>query len=477
MCATLILIFYSLNIFAIILYTYPQDSLPKYYSNANKVSGLCNDIIEALNAELKKSNILIAYKSSQLMKLSEIFAAIQRNEIQIFVGAGYDKERENFVDYITFPLYGIREVLVIRKGTKEFLFNSKNVRIGVVSGTLLGNKASKMFQNYEILSFTNTGELFKALDEGKIHTAYTSTLVGGYFLSLFPNKYELMYAPTEKYYHYVVVSKKLDDSIKKHIHDAVKSINEKGIIDVIIKSRKLSEFVLPGNVVEIVFGDWKPYEWYDEKEKKAKGFDVETVDSVLRKLGFKARFLTFPWQRCSELMMQKVYDAVLTTAITEERKEFIIFSDEPLSVGYDVLFKLKSNPIDVRSLEKIPNSAICLYTDGYAYPEWFWKAPFRKEPIIDDVDGFLMLKSKRADFFICNITVGKFLAKELKMESEIEYSKDFDSKMYYYVGFSNTYHGRFLSNIFSPELKEFKLSKEYEKILNKYGLTYNELWK
>ncbi|MFN3329245.1 MAG: substrate-binding periplasmic protein, partial [Fervidobacterium pennivorans] len=266
-------------------------------------------------------------------------------------------------------------------------------------------------------------------------------------------------------------------TIKKNIYNAVKFINEKGIMENIIKKNNLAEFVIPGNVVEIIFGDWKPYEWYDERDGKAKGFDVEVVDSVFKTLGFKAVFLPFPWKRCTELMKDRVYDAVLTTAITEERKTFISFADEPLSIGYDVLFKLNNNPIDVSSLDKLSTSTICLYVDGYAYPEWFWNAPFRKEPVGDDVTGFLMLKNKRADLFICNIFLGKLLTKELKMEKEVEYSKDFNSKMYYYLGFSNNYHGLFLSEIFSNALKKFKLSKEYENILNKYGLTYSDMWK
>lgn len=165
----------------------------------------------------------------------------------------------------------------------------------------------------------------------------------------------------------------------------------------------------------------------------------------------------------------------MSLRINDERKTYLVFPDEPLSTGYDVLFKMKNKNIDISSLENIPSNVTCGYSSGYAYGDWFWNAKFRKEPILDDVTGFELLKNGRIDLFVCNLLVGKSIAKDLGIENDVEYSKIFSEKMIYYVAFSKNFHGTYLSEIFTPELQKFKKSSDYENILKKYGLTLKDL--
>ncbi|HOJ93703.1 MAG TPA: transporter substrate-binding domain-containing protein [Fervidobacterium nodosum] len=470
-----LLIFGTYSIFGITLYTYPQNAIPKYFKSGNTLTGLCNDIIEALNMELSKENIKIEYKSKNPLTISEIFNALEKNEIDIFIGAAYSEDRKDKVQYVKTPLYGLREMFIVRKGRSAIVQFSSLARIGVIGSTVTSQSMPNIFSKSEIITFKNIDEALKALDKNKIDALFYSSIVLGYILSQNPNKYEKLNLVDEKYYHYIVLSKKVNNYVSQKIEEAIKSFHKKGTIASLINKYKLQDYVLPGNVVEILTVDWKPYEWYDEKEKIWKGFDVDTVTKVFEKLGYKVVFRTLPWERCLDAMKNSAYDGIMSLRINDERKTYLVFPDEPLSTGYDLLFKMKNKNIDISSLENIPSNVICGYSAGYAYGDWFFNAKFRKEPVVDDVMGFNLLKVGRIDLFVCNLLVGKSIIKDLGMENDVEYSKIFGEKMIYYIAFSKNFHGTYLSEIFTPELQKFKKSSDYENILKKYGLTLKDL--
>lgn len=49
----------------LILYTYPQNAVPKYILQGNSISGFCHDIIVELNKELKSINTLVSLDMSK----------------------------------------------------------------------------------------------------------------------------------------------------------------------------------------------------------------------------------------------------------------------------------------------------------------------------------------------------------------------------------------------------------------------------
>jgi len=89
--------------------------------------------------------------------------------------------------------------------------------------------------------------------------------------------------------------------------------------------------------------------------------------------------------------------------------------------------------------------------------------------------GMMMLSHKRIDRLLIDELSFKYYSKILKT-SEIEFIPK-DAKLTTYVGFSNSddYY-EYLKNRFSEELKEYKTSGEYTEVLNKYGISYKDLW-
>ncbi|WP_448385077.1 substrate-binding periplasmic protein [Fervidobacterium sp.] len=465
----------SLGIGQKILYTYAQNAEPKFMLSGGNITGLCHDIIQKLNEELASQGIRIEYKSKELKSISEIFDALSKDEIQIFIGAAHSKERESCTTYLQPPLYGLREMFLVNSNDVMKFAEKRYVKIGVIGGTVTSESLPAIALRQEVVPFKNITEAIKALERKEIDTVFYSSLTLGYMLKNSRGKFEILKGPSEKYYHYIVLSKSVSKDVVAKIETALKKLHRNGVVDKIIKKYDLENFVQPGNVVEILTVDWKPYEWYDTVKKDWVGVDVDVVRSVLSKMGYEIAFFTFPWSRCVELMKIGAYDGIMSLRITQERLAFLSFPEEPLSTGKDVLFKLKNSKINLSRLEDIPSSVLCGYTEGYAYGDWFWNAKFKKIAVPDDVTGFKLLQGGRIQLFVCNLLVGKQLAKDLGIE--VQPSPVFGEKMIYYLAFSKNYQGSYLSNVFPQRLKEFKLTDEYLKILKGYGITYDDFWR
>ncbi|ODN30601.1 substrate-binding periplasmic protein [Fervidobacterium thailandense] len=469
-------LFNTLAFSTTVLYTYAQHMRPKYFLKSGKIAGFCHDILLALNEELRSEGIEIRYKNDALMATTEILNALERNEIQIFVGLGYSDSYGRRFNFVKTPLYGMREVFLIRISQHESIYSQRIVNVGVLKGTVPSARVKEVFEGLRLVQFDNIDDAIKALDKGQIDTIYGGALVLGSYVKDNPKKYQLLGVFTDKFYHYVVVNRTVDTNVVTKLERAIKRIHEKRVIEKIIKKNNLGDFVLPGNVVEILLIDWRPYEWYDKVEKRWKGVDVDVVSSVFKKLGFVTEFVSFPWERCLQAMRALAYDGIMSLRKSREREEFLVFPDEPLSTGVDLLFKMKNKQLDISRLENIPEDVVCGYTLGYAYGDWFWNAKFKKEAVATDELGFRMLKRGKIDLFICNLLVAKHLLRELRMENEVEHSKNFGEVMIYHIAFSKNYHGQYLASLFGPELRKFKKTTEYSKILQRYGLKYEDFW-
>ncbi|MFN6992433.1 MAG: substrate-binding periplasmic protein, partial [Fervidobacterium sp.] len=331
--------------YGLTLYSYAQDAFPKYFKNGDTIQGLCADIVSELNKELKSKSVSILYKSDRLYTKDEIVNALAKNDIQIFVGFGYVEEDENRgLEYIRFPLYSVRQVFTILKSKKDTASSMGDIlksKIGVIQNTYPERKLSQLFgssNSKSFVQFETPTEAILALNSGQIGAIFWTSLMHGYYLSAYPEKYDTLNYPGEKFYHYIVVNRSVSSNVKELLYKAIKKINENGTMKKLIRKYKLDTYVLPGNVIEVLTINWKPYEWYDEKDQFWKGIDVDTVKAVFKSLGFEVVFITYPWERCLEFMKSRMFDGIMTLRKTQTREEFLIFPKEILSTGNDVLY-------------------------------------------------------------------------------------------------------------------------------------------
>ncbi|ANQ53973.1 ABC transporter substrate-binding protein [Thermosipho sp. 1063] len=439
-------IFYSIT-----LYTYPQDTIAKFLDKDGNLNGISCKIIEILNKKLSNYNIEIEFKSNAPKSLSEILSSLENNEIQIFVGLSKTQERIKKFKFTTFPLWNTK-LLIISK--KEKTLTEKNKKIGLINSSKTKTLFQNIFPNLAIKSYENIQLAIKDLLNEEIdYVAYN-----GGILNYYTKIYSLKIIPfeSERYRQYIAFSKNVDNQIVNIINNAIKELYNSHEYNNIFKD--FSGFS-PGNNVYFALIDWPPYEYKENGEWK--GIDYELLKVSLENLGFKLVTKKYPWQRCLNLIKSKAIDGTLTLRNTEERSKYIYFTKIPISYGIDVIFSIKNNK----------EKKILGYVKGYAYNEKIFKMGYKLVSVNNDFNGMLLLSKKRIDLFVSNLYVGLFYAKELNID--VEYSIPIDY-FKYYVGFSKSYLGKFLSEKISGVLLKFRKDGTYEKIYQKYNLIFQE---
>lgn len=449
-----IIIIYNILSFSLTLYTYPQDNV-KFFDENGKLNGISHKFIKILNERLKMYDINIEYKSTHPKNLSEILSALEKDEIQIFIGLAKNEERLKKFKFTNYPLWSVQLALLAKKENND-TENFHNKKIGVISNSKTEELSKIYFKDAKFVKFDGVSKAIESLLKGKIDFLSYNSFLLGYYQSIYYDSLKLINIKNEKYRQYIAFSKNVDDNVVDIFDNVLKEL---------FKSNEFEKLfdgyygIIPGNIVELVTIDWPPYEYYENGNWY--GIDYEILNLALNEMGLKLVTYKYPWSRCIQLMKSKSSDIVLTLIKTEDRKQYLYFTDIPISHGKDVYFFLKDNPY----------RNIAGYIKGYAYPKEFFKSPYKKVPVDSDERGMIFLSQKRIDLFITNLYVGLFYANKYNMD--VEYSKTIKEQEYY-VGFSKTYFGKFLSEQITKLLERFRKDGTYKKVYEKYNLQWEE---
>ncbi|MCG8572651.1 MAG: transporter substrate-binding domain-containing protein [Spirochaetes bacterium] len=217
----------------------------------------------------------------------------------------------------------------------------------------------------------------------------------------------------------------------------------------------------------IVTEAWPPF--VIQEGNTPSGFDYEVMLAVFQKMNYQVDFKFYPWKRCIEMIKTKKAHAILDISINDERLEYIYFPDEKISDSESVLFYKKGRKFTFNSLHDLTNYKVGT-THGYSYSEEFDNAThFIKEPAKDISSNFKKLVGGRIHLFICNKNVGLYELKKMGLLKEVDYLPKAVTGSHNYVGFSMMSGHDELAKKFSQELRAFKKTNTYKKILAKYG--------
>ncbi len=463
----MVVLFLSTTTSATVLYTFAQSAEPKYIVENGKITGLCDDIIDGLNKELARSGISISYKSNELKTDSEIFDSLKSGEIQVFVGFGVNDERYRELKYIFMPLYSIKESVLVRKGESKAVMAKNSVTIGTIRASLSSNDVNQVFKKNTTKEFRNIAEAIEALDAKKIDAVFYPSISVGFYTLKFPEKYEILNIEAKKYYHYIVFNKHVPENIVHAVEQALKSMFTQRLIDKIISKYKMQSYMLSGDILEFVTIEWPPYEF--SQSGKIVGSDVEVIAEVFKKLGYRTLFYIELPSRAIQRMKSEIYDGVFSVWKGDERDNFLLYPDEPISYTKEVMWYVKSNSKNLQDTLNSTNT-ICGYVNGYAYDDKFWQIKCTKIPLESDEVGFNLLRAGRINTFATAYETGKFVAKELGMLNEVSFAYISEQKRPQYLAFGNSIYTSYLARLFSQELVKFKLTNGYGDILSKYGI-------
>ena len=449
--------------FSITLRTTFQAAEPKYIVS-DPPSGIAFEILKAIKDELEKRGVKVEW-DGKYRSMGEIQRLLDSCDIDLFVGMARTEKRMKRYVFSRYPVYSLYHTLLKRRG-------SPVERVGIIGGTKSEEKARSLMGGKEFVGFRSVDEALTALMDGKIDGIFYNSMSLGYYQKFFKLRdLEIADIPTRKYYQFVVMSKCVPEEVVSTINEVVEKLVKSGFVERVLEKYEISGYVFPSNHLLLATTDLPPYEFF---EGEWKGIDVEVLMRVFERMGYRLKIVNMNWARIMEYVEKGIIDGTFSLTVTEERKEYMYFSSEPISAGvYGFLYrKDRVREEDIKAGKRLT----CGYVRGQAYLDFLKDTSFELVPIDDDESGVKTLLYGRIDLFAVNKFVGMYYASKMGKYREVAFFPAMGMK-YYYVALSkiDPFHEKVLEE-FSAELRRFKESEEYREILKKYGIDYLDLW-
>lgn len=223
--------------------------------------------------------------------------------------------------------------------------------------------------------------------------------------------------------------------------------------------------------ITIVRGqDFPPYHYLDKKGVE-QGFIVEIILGTAKLLNLDISFKQYPWSRCISMVKTGHTDAMMNLFKTRRRETFMHFSDNIIAHETNTLFTLKTTRLpysgDIQTITPYKIGTIRNYSYGKRFDAVTFPQNYQMET---EKELIYSLIHKRCDVIVGNKLTIQTLLKQMGIKKGIKYLSPDISRDPLYIGFSKARGHKALSNTFSERLNQFKTSKDYQAILQKYGL-------
>ncbi len=123
------------------------------------------------------------------------------------------------------------------------------------------------------------------------------------------------------------------------------------------------------DTVTIATDIWPPFRILNE-DSALVGIDIDLMERVGKEMNVHFQFKRYPWVRCLQNMKKGSVDLMTGVAKTEERQEYIIYSDIPYYSCFPAFYTKKASAIKVESYSDLKKIQIG-YTRSSAYFEPF----------------------------------------------------------------------------------------------------------
>lgn len=218
--------------------------------------------------------------------------------------------------------------------------------------------------------------------------------------------------------------------------------------------------------LEVVSDIWPPFVTGDRQKP---GIDVETMQRVFERMGLNVSFNIVPWKRALLMVEQGKADALLDAFRTPDRLKFFLFPEEPMHRTETALFCLRCNtdkPVD----HALFYGRILVINRGYRYSRFGNDTNIRRIAVNDFEQGFKMLAGSRADFYLVNRYVGLYTLSQLNIDNVKVFAEPIEDPSPAYLAFHKSDELYAIHRRFSRELKRFKQTDDYLRILRRYGV-------
>lgn len=170
---------------------------------------------------------------------------------------------------------------------------------------------------------------------------------------------------------------------------------------------------------------FKPYHWYDEKEKKVKGIFIDICEEIIHKrLGYKIEYYEYPWERAQMQVKEGVHDAFITTPTTE-RLTYTQMGEEAFVIIPKKIFTGFNNPrLDelskVQKIEDLRGFRLLGYAgDGWGKEKIEIEAGIERYMVNSIGSVLKMLAKNRGDAFVSSPPIVNYELRKLGLSEKV----------------------------------------------------------
>ena len=220
-------------------------------------------------------------------------------------------------------------------------------------------------------------------------------------------------------------------------------------------------------------GNYPPLEMVENG--RLTGLHIEMIRSVAKRLNIEIEFLSLPWARAINYFSEGRADAISYFGFTKQRATFSYYhKDNVLSDTRWVLLALDERKDEFkfnRDLEGLGDVVIGVQNQ-YSHGKHFDSMKhLQRDVVLNEFDLERMLKNKRHDLVMMSYQEFLGFKERGDFKGVVALSPSIDSDPQY-IAFSKTNDdvgtNKALSDRFAKELKRFKASNEYKKLLKYY---------
>jgi len=219
---------------------------------------------------------------------------------------------------------------------------------------------------------------------------------------------------------------------------------------------------------------YPPYE-YSENGQMA-GPNIEIVYEAFQRLGIDVEIKEYPWSRVLDMVKTGELDGVIDVFDLYNRREYIIYPEEPIGLTQQRLMSLKSSEITYSGqVESLSNHTIGIvqdYSYGKSFDDSIDAGLVNVEFSQKSADNFTKLFEGRVDLIIDDIAYSMNYLAENGLTNDIKVLHPSISSTYSYLGLSKTKGLFTLREDIDSVLKEMKADGSFYDILNTHGMTY-----
>ncbi len=177
-------------------------------------------------------------------------------------------------------------------------------------------------------------------------------------------------------------------------------------------SQTEKDWIEENHIVRVRVADWPPFQFYDNGFK---GISVEYIKKILTIHGISYEFVSaegIPWNKALEhIRNHEKVDLLLTAKITEDRRKYMAFTDEYLSLPW-VIFT-RTDSLFISGVEDLRGATVSV-PEGFVmhellknnYPEINLRL-VTEEPAVETC--LELLAEGQVDAYIGNLSVGSYI--------------------------------------------------------------------